>query len=280
MEVLGFQVLFFFLILISGLFGRKARNLVVIGSLIFTVIMVFMTWLIILQFFTIIIAYIITEKYVGSSEEKPEVIHKPEIRTVREQPADINQSTGGGCVSLIIGGGILLIILKLWSDKNIPDMSNINSEYGIASIDSLSDSSNYSPEISLYPSSSADTPTINLNLTVGEDAGLNDLSISNKEVIYQFITAENERNLETMFNYFSESIYQFWNISHPYPEEIKDRYNASWSKYEYTNTEIIDISELSENYYHVKVRYEYNGNIKVNTIYFEFDDYGKINAIY
>ena len=72
MLVLGFQIFFFILILISGLFGKKVRNFVVIGSLVFTVIMVFMTWLIILQFITIIFAYFITESYVENSEKKLE----------------------------------------------------------------------------------------------------------------------------------------------------------------------------------------------------------------
>lgn len=87
MLVLGFQIFFFILILISGLFGKKVRNFVVIGSLVFTVIMVFMTWLIILQFITIIFAYFITESYVENSEKKLE---------------NLDKSFGGGCLTLIV----------------------------------------------------------------------------------------------------------------------------------------------------------------------------------
>lgn len=61
MEVLLYQFAILFIIACSTIFGRRARNYVVIAILIFTVFQVFMFWLGVLQFFTVFIAYFISE---------------------------------------------------------------------------------------------------------------------------------------------------------------------------------------------------------------------------
>lgn len=61
MEVLFYQLAILFIIACSTIFGRRARNYVIITILVFTVFQVFMFWLGILQFFTVFFAYFISE---------------------------------------------------------------------------------------------------------------------------------------------------------------------------------------------------------------------------
>jgi hypothetical protein len=57
MAVLFYQIGIFLLIIIASKFGQKSRNTTVILLSIFTVLQVFVSWLLILQFITIFIAY-------------------------------------------------------------------------------------------------------------------------------------------------------------------------------------------------------------------------------
>lgn len=57
MDVLIYQIIIFCTIYIIGLFGKTARNATTIAISIFTLLMIFTTWLSILQFITIFIAY-------------------------------------------------------------------------------------------------------------------------------------------------------------------------------------------------------------------------------
>ena len=60
MGVLIFQISLLLIILGSTFLGRKTRNWVILGLIIFTIIEVFMPWLMIVQIFTIIIGYSIS----------------------------------------------------------------------------------------------------------------------------------------------------------------------------------------------------------------------------
>ena len=273
MEVLGFQVLFFVVILVSGLFGRKARNFVVIASLIFTVIMVFMTWLIILQFVTIIVAYFITENYVESSKKKLD---------------DIDKSYGSGCLSLIVGGGILLIILKLCSDNYKSNSTTISDENTSAKTKSIAVEPEYASEITSYQNQNfTENSASEFNNTYefeqnefDENRTSSNSLLSNEEVINNFISAENSRDFGTMSLYLSEYQKRFWNIKFPQSQQISNSYYQTWSKYDYTHTEILGMREINPYHYIVKVRFEYDGKSKINIINFEFDYANNITAIY
>lgn len=57
MAILGYQVTIAFIIIIASLFGKKSFYIAVGGAIIWTLTHVFMPWLMIVQFFTIFIAY-------------------------------------------------------------------------------------------------------------------------------------------------------------------------------------------------------------------------------
>ncbi|TXD71262.1 hypothetical protein [Aequorivita antarctica] len=63
MAVFLYQIGIFLAIIIASSFGKKARNTAVILISIFTLLQVFMSWLLLLQFVTIFIAYIISNSF-------------------------------------------------------------------------------------------------------------------------------------------------------------------------------------------------------------------------
>lgn len=71
MAVLLYQVGIFIVIQIAAMFGKNSRNTAVVLISIFTLLQVFMSWLLILQFFTIIISYIISNNWFYTKEKFP-----------------------------------------------------------------------------------------------------------------------------------------------------------------------------------------------------------------
>jgi formate-dependent nitrite reductase membrane component NrfD len=86
MEVLGFQLFFLCLIILSVLFGRNARNWVVLLSVVFTLFAVFTSGLMILQLITIFLGYGISEKIYSSYDKR-----------------QIESCSGVGCVLFYMG---------------------------------------------------------------------------------------------------------------------------------------------------------------------------------
>jgi len=84
MEILIYQIIIAASIIIVGLFGTKARNYVAIFFGIFTIVQIFTMWLAILQFFTIVMAYLVSD----SIEEKAQ-----EIQRIKNQRKKYNQPT-------------------------------------------------------------------------------------------------------------------------------------------------------------------------------------------
>ena len=73
MEVLSFQIFFIIFISLSSIFGRTARNWVVIISVVFTVFAIFTSGLMILQFLSIAIGFLISESIISKIENNREV---------------------------------------------------------------------------------------------------------------------------------------------------------------------------------------------------------------
>ena len=70
MAVLLYQIGIFIAIQIAAMFGKNSRNTAIVLISIFTILQVFMSWLLILQFFTIIISYIVSNSWFFSEPEK------------------------------------------------------------------------------------------------------------------------------------------------------------------------------------------------------------------
>ena len=264
MEVLGFQIFFFTIILISGLFGRTARNTVTIGSVIFTFIMVFMNWLILLQLITIGIAFSLTQHYLAKSQKKLE---------------NNDEASSKGCLYLIVGGVTLAIILKIYSDNYKNENPQLEKSEAVIDlkenfVDSA-ESVNYvsDPNPEYFPTSEESIMKIDNGKT-------SQATISKSKIIENFITAENGKDLKSMNLYLSESMLRFWDIPYPNKNDFEKTYYKTWSQYEYTYTQILNIDDLGGNMFKVKVKFDYDNKSKINYIYFVFDNYGKIIEIY
>lgn len=70
MAVLFYQIGIFLAIIISSNFGKKSRNTVVILISIFTILQVFVSWLLILQFLTVLIAYQFSNSIIHKKNNK------------------------------------------------------------------------------------------------------------------------------------------------------------------------------------------------------------------
>ncbi len=89
MAVLLYQIGIFLAINIASLFGKKARNTAVILISIFTILQVFMSWLLLLQFVTIFLAYSLSNNFL---EKKTQIEKKPKSQEIRETEfRDTNQ---------------------------------------------------------------------------------------------------------------------------------------------------------------------------------------------
>jgi len=62
MEILLYQIGIFFAIQIASLFGKSSRNVAVVLISIFTILQVFTSWLMLIQFITILVSYNISER--------------------------------------------------------------------------------------------------------------------------------------------------------------------------------------------------------------------------
>lgn len=68
MAVLLYQIGIFVAIQIAAIFGKNARNVALVLISIFTILQIFMSWLLLLQFITILIAFIVSESIIKKNE--------------------------------------------------------------------------------------------------------------------------------------------------------------------------------------------------------------------
>ena len=133
MGVLIFQISLLLIILGSTFLGRKTRNWVILGLIIFTIIEVFMPWLMIVQIFTIIIGYSISESIFKSYNQEK-----------------IDNFIGSGCLVIIIIG-IILFLFNL-GKFIFSDTKHKNTEQEINAINKV-DTANYMNNSSVVDSS-------------------------------------------------------------------------------------------------------------------------------
>ena len=89
MAVLLYQIGIFLAVQIASLFGKSARNTAIILITIFTLLQVFMSWLLILQLITIFISYRVSKRWFENSKSK--TLHKKpnKVLYVTEKTKDI-----------------------------------------------------------------------------------------------------------------------------------------------------------------------------------------------
>lgn len=81
MEVLLYQIGIILVILIAGKLGKNARITVIVLISIFTILQVYMSWLLILQFITIIFSYIISKNFSKQGKTNSTKNQEPNLET-------------------------------------------------------------------------------------------------------------------------------------------------------------------------------------------------------
>ncbi len=98
-----------------------------------------------------------------------------------------------------------------------------------------------------------------------------------------FVTAENERDFEKIYNYFSDSqIKRYWDLKYPTKIDLREQYDRSWSYTSNAKNKIISINRLDEYTYVYKTIFGYLENKSGNwyrvesEIRIQFNSQGKI----
>ena len=116
MELFIFQIAVFAIIFLSSIFGREALNKTVLVVSVFTLIAVFMTWLIILHFITIVISYSLAITNINREQEIAE--RKFANSQNHSESSSLNNR---GCFSplkLIMIAICIHFAYCVWSSKN------------------------------------------------------------------------------------------------------------------------------------------------------------------
>jgi hypothetical protein len=110
MEVLIFQIGILLIIIICGFFGKSARNTATVLFLIFTVIMVFTSRLMIIQFITIGLAYLISNSISG--DRKKLVPEYEKLSQINSNKTSLSEKIGCLLIILIAALAILSIVFE------------------------------------------------------------------------------------------------------------------------------------------------------------------------
>lgn len=125
MEIFIFQIAIIAVIFLSAFFGREVLNITVLIVSVFTLLAVFMTWLIILQFITIVISYFLAVPQINRQEQITE-----RQFNYRQNNAESGSSNNSGCFSplkLIMIALCIYFAYSVWSNKNTTS-KNIETE--------------------------------------------------------------------------------------------------------------------------------------------------------
>jgi hypothetical protein len=104
----------------------------------------------------------------------------------------------------------------------------------------------------------------------------------NKDAIQQLIEAEEQRDFEKIYSYYSPSMEKYWDIKYPTRNELQTKFSAIWGKTANPKHTNITIKKYANNSYIATGNYEYYGlisksikSVTFKTIY-KFDENGKI----
>ncbi|CAD7802875.1 hypothetical protein CHRY9390_00991 [Chryseobacterium aquaeductus] len=76
MAVLFYQIGIFIAIQVASMFGKNSRNTAIVLISIFTILQVFVSWLLILQFITILVSYWISNEWFFGEEKNKKPVKK------------------------------------------------------------------------------------------------------------------------------------------------------------------------------------------------------------
>jgi hypothetical protein len=104
----------------------------------------------------------------------------------------------------------------------------------------------------------------------------------NTTKIQQLLLAEEQRDFNTIYDFYSPSIERYWDIEYPTRDELQKRFTKVWQKSSNPKHSNVIIQKIADNKYMASGLYEYyhtaSSSNKITSFktYFIFDDNGKI----
>lgn len=263
MEVLYFQIILFLIILFSSLGGRGIRNIVAGLAIAFTLLMVFMNWLILLQLFTIVCAIGVSETiydfFDRSEPNRPSMrlgggsSYNPEDRTYKES----NKKWVPYVVIIAVGSGLLYLFISNQENESStkkPSITLEESKQTIAPTNSSSYDLERNPEYSnVYNEAEIENSEDDWDEIDYKDTG---------EISYGKVLFDGEPFYYDEYNYSFE------------PETMEEFYFIELIKFK--NGRVTRIIEVSNNYYKIDYFNDY-GNI--TSIFLRFTENGRIEIV-
>lgn len=107
-----------------------------------------------------------------------------------------------------------------------------------------------------------------------------------KNIIHSLINAENNRDFNTIYSFFSNEMVRYWDIQNPNYKKLKNRYEYLWNITTNNSHTIVEIYEYSSHHFVLKGIYTYFSIIdkkekKINTeVHYIFDSSYKIIEVW
>ena len=107
-----------------------------------------------------------------------------------------------------------------------------------------------------------------------------------KDLIRDFVKAEEERNWSKIKGFFSADIRRYWDLYNPSHDEVKSSYEKAWDLTSNGENKIDKVKSVRDNQYDLKTSYTYYDNRKQeyfrvhSLVRFEFDENNKLKATY
>lgn len=106
-----------------------------------------------------------------------------------------------------------------------------------------------------------------------------------KQIIRDYIAAEDERDFNKIYSYYSGNMLRYWDMYVPTRDGLFKKYSATWSNATSSQNEILKIEKIRENTFklHTKFRYEdrdYISHTIDSYVIIIFDDSGEISEVY
>src|SRR5690606_25022820 len=102
-----------------------------------------------------------------------------------------------------------------------------------------------------------------------------------KQIIRDFVDAEDQRDFESIADYFSTNLMRYWDLKFPSKTELRTYYNNAWKNSDSSSNEIIRIQRVSSSIYDMNTNFKFTNKqgqkkeIK-STVRFIFDNEKKI----
>jgi S1-C subfamily serine protease len=107
-----------------------------------------------------------------------------------------------------------------------------------------------------------------------------------RAAIRGFVAAEDSRDFDRMYRYFSDSLMRYWGIQNPTYDELLKQYRNAWSKTSRSRNIITAIRKITDRTFDLYTEYEYYDLRKQQTfskssrVRYHFDGSGKIDEVY